>query len=175
MAKFIQIKGDRELALAFDKTVKAMPKSLERAVKKSLVVIKSSALRNLTGGNPLNVNTGRLRGSVQFVLKPGKNPSGHVGPNVRYDSIHETGGTIRPVRAKFLTIPFPGVKGRARDYQNTFIAKSVIFQKLAGGGIKPLFSLKKSVRIPKRPYMAPALKKNINRIESIFLKEIKIK
>lgn len=115
--------------------------------------------------------------------------------------IHELGGVIKPVKAKALTIPFPGVKGFARDFENTFIAKGIIFQRLGKtktgrrrrrttqfgfkvgkfkfkGGlqpIRPLFILKKSVTIPARPYLRPALEATIPEIVKAIkaIKEIK--
>lgn len=77
-------------------------------------------------------------------------------------SVHERGATIRPKRAKYLTIPLPpaldsrGVpkEVNARAWQNTFVQRSrkgnlLIFQK-RGQGIVPLYVLKKSVTIPRR-------------------------
>lgn len=76
--------------------------------------------------------------------------------------IHETGGTIRRKRAKFLTIPLPAacdsrglpLKPSARDWDNTFVARSkrgnlLIFQR-RGRGIVPLYLLKTSVYMPAR-------------------------
>lgn len=78
-------------------------------------------------------------------------------------TVHERGATIRPKRAKYLTVPLPpaltsrGIpkKKSARDWRNTFVLKSkkgnlLIVQKRADGGITPLYVLKKSVTIPKR-------------------------
>jgi len=79
---------------------------------------------------------------------------------VNYAAIHHFGGTIRPKKKKFLTIPFPGgpadqrVPLRAADFNDTFVAKGIIFQD-RGENIKPepLFLLRKSVTIPASPYM----------------------
>jgi hypothetical protein len=78
-------------------------------------------------------------------------------------AIHETGGTIKAKRAKYLTIPLPAamnssgvpLRKRARDWDHTFVARSkrgnlLIFRKEAGGGVTPLYLLKPSVRIPAR-------------------------
>lgn len=77
-------------------------------------------------------------------------------------SVHERGAIVRARRAKYLTIPLPealdsrGVplKRRARDWQNTFVARSrngnlLIFQR-RGREIVPLYLLKKSVKLPRR-------------------------
>lgn len=80
-----------------------------------------------------------------------------------YMGIHERGGVIRPRRARYLTIPLPAaldtrgvaLRARARDWPNTFVAKSragnlIIFQKRGRRDVVPLYVLKKSVRIPPR-------------------------
>ncbi len=82
------------------------------------------------------------------------------GPS--YLNIHEHGGIIKAKRAKYLAIPLPAAldsrgipkKRSPRLWQNTFVSTSrsgnlIIFQKV-GGQLRPLYLLKKSVRIPKR-------------------------
>ena len=130
---------------------------VERRVKKKL------------SGEVLNVRTGALRSSIMWTVR--RRPKaliGRIGSNLVYAAIHEFGGTIYPVRARYLTIPFPGVKGRARDYENTFIAKNIIFQRL-GNRIRPLFVLKESVTIPARPYLRPAVEESKDRIRKLLI------
>ena len=77
-------------------------------------------------------------------------------------SVHERGATIRPTRAQYLTIPLPAAldssgiprRRRARDWDNTFVARSrrgnlLIFQK-RGEEIVPLYLLRREVRLPAR-------------------------
>ena len=77
-------------------------------------------------------------------------------------AIHETGGVIKPRRAKYLAIPFDSalksdgtpIRPGPRDWPNTFVLKSrkgnlIIMQKKAGKLI-PLYLLKKQVAIPPR-------------------------
>ena len=77
-------------------------------------------------------------------------------------AFHETGGVIKAKKAKYLTIPLPAalrsngtpIKRKARDWKDTFVAKSkkgnlLIFQK-RGSKIVPLYALKRSVKIPPR-------------------------
>lgn len=76
--------------------------------------------------------------------------------------IHEFGGRVRAKRAKYLTIPLPAaldssgvpLKRKARDWQNTFVAKTkkgnlMIFQR-RGKEVVPLYLLRKEVMIPQR-------------------------
>lgn len=87
--------------------------------------------------------------------------SGFIGAGFPI-AVHEKGATIRPKRAQFLTIPLPAamnsrgipIKKKARDWQNTFVAKSkkgnlLIFQK-RGREIVPLYLLKKQVKLRAR-------------------------
>jgi len=74
--------------------------------------------------------------------------SGVFAPATPYAKLQDEGGKIKAKRRKYLTIPFEGVKGWAREYQNTFVRKNVIFQKTGPKSIRPLFSLKKEVDIP---------------------------
>ena len=112
-------------------------------------------LRNLSGPI-LKTRTGHLKRNVKYkaYLDP-KMPRVEIGTgiagakSVKYAHILEEGGTIKPVRAKALTIPFPGVKGLARNYPGIFCVKGRDFLAIRqGSGIKPLFSLKKEVTIP---------------------------
>lgn len=97
------------------------------------------------------------------------------GGLVAYARIHEEGGIVRPVRAKFLAIPLPAAKTAAgvgrvvspRDFKDTFVRKGIIWQRIATvkgkrppkgastnladrATIVPLFVLKKQVRIEPR-------------------------
>jgi hypothetical protein len=85
-------------------------------------------------------------------------------------AIHETGGTIRAKSAGYLTIPLPSaldqrgvpLKKRAREWQNTFVARSkrgnlLIFQKRGRNNIVPLYILKPEVTIKPRLGMEKAI------------------
>jgi hypothetical protein len=84
-------------------------------------------------------------------------------------AVQEFGATITPKTAQFLTVPLPAaldsngvpLKKSARDWQNTFVAKTkkgnlVIFRK-DGAQIVPLYVLKTSVTIPARLGMQATL------------------
>jgi len=110
-------------------------------------------------GPALKERTGRLKGSLTYEeTHDTVEISAGGADEVDYAAIHHYGGTIRPKKKKFLTIPFPGgpadqrVPLRAADFNDTFVAKGIIFQK-RGEQIEPLFILRKSVEIPASPYM----------------------
>lgn len=110
-------------------------------------------------GQALKERTGRLKGSLAHEeTRDTLEVSAGGADEVDYAAIHHFGGTIRPKKSKSLTIPFPGgpadkrVPLRAADFNDTFVAKGIIFQK-RGEHIEPLFILRKSVTIPASPYM----------------------
>ena len=96
-----------------------------------------------------------------------------VAGGLPYAAIHEYGGTIKPKSSKYLAIPLDAAKtpagvprGAPRDFQDTFFFKSkagnlLIGQKGIGGGLIPLFVLKKSVEIPKRRWASSAIDKTL--------------
>jgi len=91
---------------------------------------------------------------------------------IKYAAIHEFGGTIRPRTAKFLTIPFPGVQGQARNYGDTEVVKTMsgkllIIQK-TGRGFAPLFLLVKEVRMPARRWLSRSMDEESMMLRRIF-------
>lgn len=147
-----------------------------------------------TGGTP-GVRTGTLRRSWQ-AGKPGSikrteniraaiSPSIVVGSNVKYARIHEYGGTISAKRAKYLTIPLNrqaekmliaaggsvrGIPGLFRTGKVTGNSGGVLAMRTGRKNAKvvPLFALKRSVRIPARPYIRPAVRKARPKIIAAF-------
>lgn len=111
------------------------------------------------GGQPL-LDTGTLRRSFGHTVT-GKRLT--VSTPVVYAGLQNEGGTVRPVRAKKLTIPFPGMPVserrtfKARRYEGTFIAKSkagnlILFQR-TDRGVRPLATLVDQVVIPRRTFL----------------------
>lgn len=151
------------------------PKNQGKAVYKGFVrgcLIVESKLKENVSGSILNVRSGQLRASMGSIITIEKDGlQGTIGSGVRqggrvaYANLQERGGTIRPKTAQWLTIPLPAAmtasgvaRGRARDFDNTFIKKSkagnlIIFQS-KGKSIVPLFILKKSVEIPASHYLS---------------------
>lgn len=185
----IRMDGQREIIIEFGELSKKIPRQMRRATQDSLWLLETAIKRKLTN-DVLNVGTGRLRNSITNKMMPGEAISGYVGTNVEYARIHELGGTITAKNSQYLTIPFPGVKGKIRDYPWGFFLRSkagnLIFAGPPGNQKKfmpskedrtwanftPLFILKKSVTIPARPSMAPAMSENLNKIKMIFEKYI---
>lgn len=102
------------------------------------------------------------------------------GKRVPYANIHETGGTIKPKNAKYLTIPTSANKtgaGQTRysapelfdSFKNkAFFANDMLFLKQKGG-VKPMFSLKKRVEIPERKYLSRTLEQTQRKVMNRLL------
>ena len=106
---------------------------------------------NKNGGRTLVESSGLINSIRSRV----KDDNIFIGTNVKYARIHHEGGTIRPVKAKYLAIPLtPAAKAnRPRDFENTFIKEGIIYRKVDDTKIEALYVLKKEVKIPARPYM----------------------
>jgi len=135
------------------------------------------AAKLLLTGQSLYVRSGRLRASVQSEVKEEGDGwdlalrAGGGARDVRYARIHEEGGVIRPVNARFLAIPLPIARtaaGVSRYASPRQVPVPLRFAQSKGGNPllveakgknagRPWFVLRKSVRMPARPYLAPAL------------------
>ena len=167
-----------------------VPKLMESTVRVAQNLGRNTAkLKYLSGPRPerLGVITGRLRNSIAApppIRSSRGDVVGYVGTNVVYARIHEFGGEIKPKNAQWLTIPVnPTIKGRARDYQDTYIAplKSggfAIFQAERSGttqtGQHPIFWLARKVKIPARPFLHPALLDSRPAIQVLFSQQIQM-
>lgn len=131
----------------------------------------------LRGGGGPNQRTGNLLRSIKWQLRRvGGLPQLKVGSDAVYSRIREFGGDIRPVRKSYLTIPFPGIKGFAREYQDTFFHKSaggtLILMQDTGDGVRPLFTLKKRVHHPKQAWLRPTYLRNRKRMAEMVRNEM---
>jgi len=147
--------------------------------------------KEILSGQVLKTRTGRLRSSFNSLVgRIGNDVVGVVGSGVRsgarvsYADIHETGGVIRPKRAKWLTIPLRdaltksgsqlrGGALRARDFKNTFFMRTkngnlLLMQRKTKKKNIALFVLKKSVTIPARHYMTKGVALMKDRTVRIF-------
>lgn len=147
------------------------------AFRRAALVIENRVKQNVSGG-AVKVRSGRLRNSIGSVVreKEGK-LAAYIGSGQRsgkpvvYANILETGGIIRPVKRQWLTIPTEYAKTkagagnlRAPEVKNGFFARGkngslILFE----GGRKtprPMFILKKQVKIPPKRYLALSLEQS---------------
>jgi phage gpG-like protein len=170
----IKLTGDRELGIYLKGvSAKTLP-AVSRIVGRGALIIKSRAILNVSN-KILHRRTGKLANS--FAIARGlttdtRSPFAVIFTNTVYAPAHEFGAIIRPVKAKALAIPFPGIMGSPRSYKDTYIRKGIIFQAIKGKDSRILFVLSKQVRIPKRPFLAPAFTDSIPDIVKIADEEL---
>ena len=163
--------------------IQAMKEPLLTAAKEGLLKamkqVAQDARSNVDSTFSKN-STGRLRSAIEAgVTEEGGALTGFVRVDEKtapYASAQEWGATIRPRRSKYLTVPLRGTPRQpASTFPNTFVRrvheKLFLFQK-NGKNIRALFVLKKEVKIPKRPFMEPALEKNRDAILETVEREI---
>lgn len=160
------------------------------------MAVKRQAVLNARAN--FNRGTGNLFRSIDVQPLKGRGIHKSVrvkagGDFVPYARMQEKGskpGGLKPKKGKYLAIPIGKAKtkrgvgrGTPREFPNTFVKKSkkgnlIIFQKKSfkkkKPEIEPLFVLKKSVKIPKRPYLSKALRQKRKTILSFFKRGIRL-
>lgn len=152
---------------------KALQK-IKNRIRKRLVIagefVRSAAAREVVA-NGL-VDTGNLAGSIE--AKPVSWNKVRIGTNVVYAAIHEFGGKIKAKNAGALTIPLTKEARlkTAGDFPDLFILKTkkntFLARNKEDGQIEFVYLLKKSVTIPARPYLRPALYNNKKQVMRIL-------
>lgn len=133
-------------------------------------------------GQPPHKMTGTLARSIQIEkIDRGINPAVKVGTALPYGRIHEYGGTIKAKGNGWLKIPVSADAKRAEagggslthvGGKKLFFVKSNVPGKLLlassnGGQLDIHYVLQKSVRMPARPYVRPAVQEVTERIDRL--------
>ncbi len=171
----LKVELDNLAAQELRQDLKEWRAHLKQKVFDALTVLEAQIIENIRSNAGLKVMSGRLLNSIGRSKKVREEGSGvfigEIGPKgVPYAAIHEFGGTIVPTKAQALTIPtYENTRKDGNPKRsvaelfskhNAFIANGMIFAKRGkgvGAQIEPMFLLKKSVTIPARPYMQPAI------------------
>lgn len=171
------VEGMDKLLEKLDQLAPEVKRTVGHEILTATLLVEQSAKQNIARNFH---GKGTLAASVKHRLEKlsGLSLAGVVYSNLVYAAIHEFGGTIKPKDAKWLTIPFEGVQGRARDYQDTFFASTsagnlVMFQKRGKDMAVPLFLLVKQAEIPARPWLNPALESNREAVVGIIGNAVK--
>lgn len=170
-------------AIKKTRTLKALPKATKYQLTSwggqflkylKQVAIKGRYVGKYKGGRR---RTSELsRGIRQRVFIHGNVYRLEVGTTgVKYAWILEKGGTITPKRKQWLTVPIGRTQGWARNYPGAFIIKSkkgnlLIVEKAGKNKLKPLFVLKKSVRIPAFHWLERSLKDRKGKLDNMLSK-----
>jgi len=127
----IQVGGNALRVL--ESAAKAANARLMKVVRKGASRVQRGAKINVkTKLNTTGLSKGTLGRSIGVVARPA-HLEAEIGPSVIYGRIHEFGGVIKPVKKKFLS--FISTQGDTAG-ERVFL---------------------RSVTIPKRPYLQPAL------------------
>ena len=147
-------------------------RTLQPVVARAGVLVQTELKRmvNRSGspsspGTPPGKDTGTLGRSIQVDASKITSLRVRIGTNLPYGRIQEFGGVIRPKKVQRLPVPLNREakllqrRGSLRSANLTLIPRrgkdSLLVRKTKGGGIKPLFILKKSVTLPARPWVRP--------------------
>lgn len=127
---------------------------LVEGVKESMLVAEKWSKQSFGKPGHLKSRTGNLRRSINVKVEDkGKSVLGIIGTAVKYGPIHELGGTIPP---HFIR---PDKKKALRF----FVGGEAVFSK---GHMLP------AIKIPARPYLAPAITENANVIRNIIMRRV---
>lgn len=165
----------------------AMSDAIVQTAHTLSIMMERRAKYNVTGGNPLNVRSGKLRNSIKPVVREirgGVRSGVQAGSKrVPYAHIHETGKTrdgkdrIYPKNAQYLRIPFPGGPATTRTGRDRFQSalkggtefqfvklkndKAMLVNRFT---MDPWYLLVRSVGIKKRPFLKPAREATMKRM-----------
>lgn len=160
----VDVIGANELARDLGRCGTGTP-AFRQAMLQALRVVDAAIERNLRGGHPLYRRSGALAQSIhenQEVIRGPQGYEGVIGPqNIIYARVHELGKTITPKRGKYLRFIW-APRGTSPGMLNKLIGTKK--GKARGIGWVSV----KSVRIPPRPYLAPAAKRSATRIAALL-------
>lgn len=161
-----------ELGQMADKFMPRLQKTMEVQMEVLDTGFKS---RRLSGRPGLREGRGKLKRSFRWsVTQVGNNMiqareySDYPDPRIPW--IHETGGTIRPKKAKALAVPIFGTTGKPGDYPNLTLiprkGKPPLLVEKRMAEWKPKFVLVKQVRIPARLHFFEEMRSGQPRMEA---------
>ncbi len=175
----------------------AISESIVQTGHELALMMERGAKLRTTGGNPLNVRSGKLRQSIKPVVREirgGVRSGVQAGSKrVPYAHIHETGKTrdgkdrIYPKNAQYLRIPFPGGPATTRTGRDRFQSalkggtefqfvklkndKAMLVNRFT---MDPWYLLVRSVKIKKRPFLKPSRQiaaKRLPRVVAVNLRK----
>ena len=175
-----------EFTKHFGWAIKAVPRELQKGLIKSLSRIERVSQKDyLTGGHPLNVQTGRLRSSVHYYVSQQANIiEGIVGTDVFYGKIHEFGGKFKirsytkthRTYSKPKAVPKVGVRSYTRIVNGKSVSVKAYSRAPAGfgGSNKSVLSSSKvqvqaHIRnVPARPWLFPSVNKEVPKLVTML-------
>ena len=140
----IQVKFDKKGLLDLSKLPKEFKAGAIKGVRQAMFHAERMSKRDFEksrgGAGGLNVRSGSLRRSITSGVNiKGNSVVGSLGSNLIYARIHELSGTIRPRTGQYLRFQIEGQ-----------------------------WKTVKSVFIPARPFLRPAIDENISEIKNLI-------
>jgi len=140
-----------------------------RAVKQSAMNMKKSGRKTSQLARNIGSKTEVEGSTYKTVIGTGVGSA----KSVVYARIQEEGGTIKPRRRKFLTVPLPGIMGVASNYPDAFCIRSkagnlLIVERKGKDGIRPLFVLKKQVTLPATHWFSRPLSEKLPMLKQMM-------
>lgn len=165
-----EIKNLDQFKAVMEKLRKAVdPSKLADAVEAGIRVVEGNAVVNIEK-KLSKKTTGGLAANRSVEVK---NESGKVVGTLTFHSnharLHELGGVIKPVSAKFLAIPLTDGARKAQSPRN--YPDKLHFAGGGGGGVlldsngAAIYALKTAVTMPARPFLRPAIDEHQDEIE----------
>jgi|GEM_PF-1281067 len=168
----LQIVGVENVCKNLTSARKALQDAKVYKMRDAVNYVKNYIKKNELSGQVLRKRSGELRKAIRSVILRtigGLNVVGRVyvaqgGKYIPYGSTHETGKEMTPKKSQFLKIPFNPEWQMLKNRKMYPKKEDTFIQMSAAGNLivfsrdtkEPLFVLKKSVKIPARPYMKPA-------------------
>ena len=157
--------------------VKRYKSALAIEMWRSLTIIEAAIIQNIRRN--FKVRTGGLLNAPESTVVESKDQIiGLININKVYAGIHEHGGIIRPKRAQYLKFPVPentNADGSPRVLPSGISKMAMLPLRKGDGWLiidkdrnSPMYLLKKQVKIPARPYVAPAIKSTRDRVFQKF-------
>ncbi len=181
----ISVGSTTEVSLALAALAVRLGQALEPAMLAATATLHEHIVADKLSGSPLKVRSGELRNSITSAVTASEYEArGVIATSVPYARIQEFGGRINARAAANLTIPLAAALGgdgqarfRARDliaspalggFTGTFVRRQILFGKLPGGTLVPLFKLQHSVELRARSFFGSALTEKRDQIFDLF-------
>ena len=172
MAWTLTTQGLRETTQRFELASGLLPQRIAQVFQarlaEAVTYARATYLTGGTTGTRLATRTGRFAEAfTQTVTQTGDTVTGRLGylQGPSWATTHEFGATIRAKNVRYLAIPLTAearAAGSPRQIPDLFARQSragnlLLFRRLEGGRLEPLYLLRTEVVIPPRPALQPTV------------------
>jgi phage gpG-like protein len=178
----VRILGVSEAVSKLERLGTDSDKELASKVRAATILVQGAIKREASGGTIGGAKTversggirrasGKLAQSWTLGFEIARHRFiGRVGSPLAYSRIHETGGVIRPVKKRYLTIPLTAraAKMPAPEFGGLRFVASRDSAVLLDASGRAQYVLRKSVMIPARRYVTVAIQKSARQRDKIL-------